>query len=327
MKVTLRSAQSRVPSSLGGGGQRVKTSHALIGRLGAFVALFVVFSGAIGSRIIGDGIGQRFGFDLYGGAGKTLLFGCLCLGIMVYREGLDVELRPWRFEFFFWVLAASTALLTWHGVHELAQGHHVLVWASVVNVGLFAGVIFIVLGTFGPSNTMKLLVNYRRQIIMSMCLSATFYVYLNLIYRLWEPLASIVLDIVSLLLRSVGIHATVSQNETLMLPKFGISVAKYCSGIESIALFTSLFLLVCILDWKRFNHSKVAAIFLPAIAALFFFNIMRVFVLILGGYYINAHIAFSLFHTYAGMLFFILYSMIFWAVSYRWLLSEEVAPV
>jgi exosortase/archaeosortase family protein len=58
---------------------------------------------------------------------------------------------------------------------------------------------------------------------------------------------------------------------------------------------------------------------------LFGFNILRVFVLILGGYFINPHIAFSLFHTYAGMIFFIIYSALFWGVCYKYMLRNKLS--
>jgi exosortase/archaeosortase family protein len=110
---------------------------------------------------------------------------------------------------------------------------------------------------------------------------------------------------------------------TLLFNKFGINIIEYCSGIESIALFTGLYALIGVLDWQRFNHKRVIYIFPIGLIILFLFNILRVFVLILGGYYINPSIAFSLFHTYAGMVFFILYSIIFWAVSYKSLLLDS----
>jgi exosortase/archaeosortase family protein len=62
--------------------------------------------------------------------------------------------------------------------------------------------------------------------------------------------------------------------------------------------------------------------FVPALLLLFGLNILRVYVLVMAGYYINPQIAFSLFHTYAGMVFFIIYSGIFWAVSYKWMLQK-----
>jgi exosortase/archaeosortase family protein len=80
------------------------------------------------------------------------------------------------------------------------------------------------------------------------------------------------------------------------------------------------------MDWKRLHVRRYFVVFPLALLGLFACNILRVFGLVMAGYYINPRIAFSLFHTYAGMLFFILYSAIFWALAYRHLLKKDTAP-
>ena len=128
---------------------------------------------------------------------------------------------------------------------------------------------------------------------------------------------------VSVLLRVSGIDVTLTPQHTLLLGEFGVDVAKYCSGIESIALFTALYLLVAVLDWERLDHRKLLLLFLPALLILFGVNIARVYALLLAAYFINTEISLSLFHSYAGMVFFIIYSALFWRVSYGWLLVKH----
>jgi exosortase/archaeosortase family protein len=215
--------------------------------------------------------------------------------------------------------------LAWYGVDRLADGIHGAGWPTACHVGLLSSVVLLAVAAFGPSNLLMLVRRFRREILVSVGLAGAFYVFLGAVYRLWGPLASIVLHSVSFLIRSLGISVAVAPHRTLLLDRFGITIAKYCSGIESIALFTALYALIGVLDWKRFNHPKLIGLFLPALAVLFVLNILRVFGLILGGYYINPQIAFSLFHTYAGMLFFIVYSLVFWRITYGWLLTERGA--
>jgi exosortase/archaeosortase family protein len=154
-------------------------------------------------------------------------------------------------------------------------------------------------------------------------LAILFYGLLAIVYSLWEVLASIVLHSVKWLLGLSGLHSIIIQPRILLLDKFGINIAQYCSGIESIALFSGLYILTGVLDWNKFNHRRFLYTFPVALFILFGLNIIRVYVLILAGYYINPQIAFSLFHTYAGMLFFIAYSLVFWAVSYKFMLAKE----
>jgi exosortase/archaeosortase family protein len=155
-------------------------------------------------------------------------------------------------------------------------------------------------------------------------LACGFYLFLALVYGLWHVLAGVVLHSVRALLSAVGIHAVVLAPRTLLLNKFGIEIAQYCSGIESIALFAGLYTLIALTDFRRFNRKRLLLSLPIGLLLLFGVNILRVFILILCGYYINPHIAFSLFHTYAGMLLFVVYSAIFWKLSYNWMSNSNL---
>jgi exosortase/archaeosortase family protein len=300
-----------------------KTAAPLLTRAAVFLSLFIIFSGIIGPRIISHGLVSKDGFEIYGGAGKSLLFGVISLLLLIYRSDKKVELKAWKQADGIWlVLAVSAIFVAWVGVSKLIAGVHGADWPLLVNLCIVLSIILAGLGTFGLENLKKLIKTYKRELLISIGLGAIFYVFLLLAYSLWQILATIVLHSVDWLLKLVGISTTLLPGHTLELNKFSITIAQYCSGIESIALFTGLYGLIGVLDWERFNHKKLLVLFPAALIILFLLNILRVFVLILGGYYINPQIAFSLFHTYAGMLFFIVYSLIFWSVSYQWILTD-----
>jgi exosortase/archaeosortase family protein len=290
----------------------------------AFLCLFVIISGAIGPHIISHGLVNKDGFQIYGGAGKALLFATICLLILVQRKPAIAVLKPWHLSQLVWlilmILSASTA---WYSVNQLIGNSGSAGWAVLANVCLIASIIFAAGASFGPSNLRLLFRAYKKELIITLGLVVAFYIFLTVVYGLWQVLATVVLHIVSWLLHLCGLTAVILPPRTLLLSKFGIDIAQYCSGIESIALFTGLYVLIGVLDWNRLKHQKFLYIFPLALLILFALNILRVFVLILAGYYINPHIAFSLFHTYAGMVFFIIYSAIFWAVSYKRLLTSQ----
>jgi exosortase/archaeosortase family protein len=301
----------------------VKAASPLLARVAAFLVIFVVISGVIGSRIIAHGLVTKYGFQIYGGSGKSLLFGFMCLAILAYRKGFNGKLETWRVANPIWVMAVLSMGTAWYSVGKLIAGDSGPPWLLLAHISLLGTVILAAIGIFGPTNIRLLVVKYHNEVLISVGLSVLFYILLMVIYGFWGVLASLVLYSVSCLLKISGISVSVINQRTLLLSKFGITVTKYCSGIESIALFTGLYFLIGVLEWGNFNRARFFGLFLPALVVLFSFNILRVFGLILGGYYINPHIAFSLFHTYAGMLFFILYSLIFWRASYGWLLRKE----
>lgn len=295
----------------------------LVTRTVVLLAIFVVLSGLIGPRIISGGIIHKYGFGIYGGSGKAVLFAAAGFMLLTYRRGFDIRLKRWRPYNLVWLgLAVAAFIGAWVGVTHLLQGQTTGYNIVSTHVFLLSSLVFAAGGVFGTANLRLLLRTYKREALLAIGLALAFYGFLTLVYGLWTILAAGVLHSVQWLLGIFGLHAMILPPRTLVFNKFGIQVAQYCSGIESIALFTGLYALVGVLDWPRFNHKRYLYIFPAALIILFGFNILRVAFLIAAGYYINPHIAFSLFHTYAGMVFFILYSMLFWAVSYRWMLKD-----
>lgn len=300
-----------------------KTIVPLLTRAVVFLGIFILISGLIGSRIISGGIVNKYGFAIYGGAGKAVLFAALAFALLAYRRGFKVKLSRWQPYNAAWLVLAALAFAgTWIGVTHLLQRQTSVYNVVSTHAFLLSSLILAAGGIFGPANLRRLFKNYKREALIAIGLGIAFYGFLTLVYGLWTVLSAAVLHSVRWLLGIFGLHSTVLPPRTLLFNKFGIQIAQYCSGIESIALFTGLYALVGVLDWPRLNHRKFLYIFAPALIILFGFNILRVAALIAAGYYINPHIAFSLFHTYAGMIFFILYSILFWAVSYRWMLAD-----
>lgn len=291
-----------------------------------FLGVFVVFSGLLGPRIIGHGLVHKYGFEVYGGLGKALLFSAIAFLLLVRRTAVSpVDLPRWQPANLAWlVLSVASFAAAWLDTGRLLGGNVGGYWPIGAHVFIWASLIFAAGGCFGAASLRLLAQAYRRELAFAALAGGLFYGLLVLIYGLWTALAASVLHAVAWLLQLVGLSVAIVPPRTLLLDKFGITIAQYCSGIESLALFSALYMLIGLMDWPRLDTRKFVFAFPVALAGLFGFNILRVFALILGGYYINPQIAFSLFHTYAGMIFFILYSLLFWALAYRWMLRSPV---
>jgi exosortase/archaeosortase family protein len=225
-----------------------------------------------------------------------------------------------------WLLVAAAGLIAdWQVLGQLIDHHNpALIWIAAAHFFIIVSVLLLLLFSFGRHNVLTIFQTYKKELLYCIAMAIAFFGFLYLVYSLWTVLAVVVLKSVRALLNLVGVQSIFFAPRTLLFSKFAINIAEFCSGIESIALFTALYVLFGVLDWRRFNHKKYLAAFPPALLILFGFNILRVFILILGGYYISPQIAFSLFHTYAGMVFFIIYSGVFWSISYRWMLHERI---
>lgn len=295
-----------------------QTITPLYGRVIVFLGLFVIFSGSIGPKIISGGLLKNGGFEIYGSIGKAIIFALIAFILLTLSRTKHLKLEAWRPWLLWWFAAAIFAWsISWLSVNNLINGQRDLLMFSWAHGGLWLGSFFIGLGCFGHKNLRLIWQNYRRDIIVAAGFGAIFYLFLYVVYALWLPLASIVMNQVSWLLEATGHVAAALPPNKLILDKFGITIAESCSGIESIALFTSLYAIVGLLEWRRLSKKLYFAIFPLALIVLFFFNIFRVYGLIVAGYHINPEIAFSLFHTYAGMLFFIVYSATFWSIAYK----------
>ena len=81
--------------------------------------------------------------------------------------------------------------------------------------------------------------------------------------------------------------------------------------------------MVMIVDYKRLNIAKLIYTYIPAVLGMYVINILRVYVLMLIGILISPQVAIRLFHTYAGMVLFILYFALFWSIMYKRLLKKN----
>jgi len=300
-----------------------KITIPLLWRVVIFLGLFVLISGLLGTRIISGGIIFKDGFGIYGGLGKAAIFGLIAFVLLVRHKGFRLAITRWHPALLSWGLVALLLFgVAWTSISALLAGKQTILTLIGAHAGLILSVGCTAMACFGPHNLLLLWKSYKRELITSVIITGLFYIFLQVVYALWQPLAQVVLGGVHNLLALTNIPTTLMAPNILLTDKFGITVAEYCSGIESIALFSGLYIVVGLLDRERLNVRRYIVVFPIALAILFGLNIVRVFVLIVAGYYINADIAFSLFHTYAGLIFFILYSILFWLVAYKHLVYK-----
>jgi exosortase/archaeosortase family protein len=295
----------------------------LLLRTAVFLALFGLISAAIGSEVVGRGIVEYFGFQVYGETGKALILSAVALMLLVRRKKAHINLLSWSTGSIGWLLVSVASL----GAERLIIQRLLLPgpppWLVVLaHMCVFIAVLSAALCVFGYQNLNRLWNVYRQEIVTAAFLGVVFIGFMYLLYGLWTYMSAIVLNSDRYLFNAIGVHPEYLPPRTLMFKSFGISVGEYCSGIDSMSLFSSLYILLGVLDWGSLNHRRYVALFVPAALILFGLNILRVFVLMLAGYYLNPKIAFTLFHTYAGMLLFLIYSAFLWTVGYGWVSAK-----
>lgn len=282
----------------------------------------MVISGTLGPRIIGHSLVNSDGFQIYGGSGKALIFAAVGFGLLVHARWSKLVVNPPRLRSAVWLLLAiGFYSMAWTAITKLQQHAGGVIWPSLTHLGIIGSIAAVAIGCLGLRNVHTIYLQFKRELGVALAMAIGFFAFLTVVYHLWRVLATVVIQSVSWLSNLSGVYATVLPHNVLLLDKFSIEVSQYCSGIESIALFSGLYALIGVIDRDKLNFRSYALVFLPALIVLFGCNILRVYGLIMAGYYINTRIAFSLFHTYAGMLLFIIYSGIFWSLAYKRLLK------
>lgn len=110
---------------------------------------------------------------------------------------------------------------------------------------------------------------------------------------------------------------------TLYVNHFGIAVAEACSGLDSLFMFSMLYLLVVGSEWSSIKKWRAVLAYVPLAIGLYLINILRVYVMVVIGAVWSPYIAIHLFHTYAGMILFLLYFMAFFKWGWKWLVKER----
>lgn len=102
---------------------------------------------------------------------------------------------------------------------------------------------------------------------------------------------------------------------TLGINDFRVSIGAPCSGIDSLAMFSILFLLVLIYDWDKLNKKKVLFSYLIGTTGMLAMVILRIYLLMIIGTK-NRSLALGLFHENAGWIIFVAYFFIFFYITY-----------
>ena len=119
-----------------------------------------------------------------------------------------------------------------------------------------------------------------------------------------------------------------APNEALIgTEEFLVEVAPECSGIEGIGLITVVMGVFLWSARERLRFPRALWLMPTAIGLVFFFNAVRIALLIAVGVLVSPEIALSGFHSKAGWLFFcaIALGLIALAQRSRWLLRAELA--
>jgi len=300
----------------------------LLYRIMLFVLLFVLISGVTGSWLIAQKkLLFPFHFGIYGSAGKVILFSIISFLLLTKDRILGIALdRPtWRN--FLWgasiVVNVGLFFFFAPGLIGSSQFSDAPVLSLLTHATLWGAGMSIVLAVFGWKYMFQVWDRFRKELVISLSLAIGFYFSFQYIFKLWPYLSGVVLVAVSNMLMLTGFQVQIIRPLTLLVPGFAVTIGEYCSGIESMFLISVLYIMIGCIEWQKLRFKRYFLLFPLLLIGMFGLNIIRVYGIILAGVWISPEIAAKLFHTYLGMILFMVYFVIFLTWAYPSLLQPK----
>jgi len=288
-----------------------------------FSVLFIIVSGITGSWVVPTRLLYGFYFFIYGNLGKLVLFSAIIFGLLVRKRLKDLEKLPVAKANIFYI-ALSFLLVPVFFLFANRLLEYQTFWANLpLAIASHGLLIFIpallLMGVFSLPFLWAFAKRFTKLLLLCLGVSVVYDIAIFQVWNLWPIFSNGVLHAVRFLLSLTSQNVVFLAPRTLVINNFAVSIEKSCSGLDSLFLFSTLYLLIAILDWKEFNKIKLTAMFIPAAVGLYLVNIFRVYLLIIIGAYVSADLSLKLFHTYLGMVLFIIFFFIFWKLSYSWM--------
>ncbi|MFW5703911.1 MAG: archaeosortase/exosortase family protein [Patescibacteria group bacterium] len=298
----------------------------LLLRFVIFSILFIAVSGIIGPWVIGTPLLYEYGFYIYANLGKMVLFSAILL-VLLTRGRIDtVQTQQYSWHSLIYLIFSGLLIPLFFvlGSNLLENGTAMANIPLLVTAHLTIVAIPLLLipGVFGLQTVSSFVNTFKKEICICFAISVIYFFAIFQVWKLWPYLSNLVLVAVHFLFGLFYDVVFVMPPRSLFVEGFAVSIEESCSGVDSLFLFMTLYLIIAVLDWKRFNKIKIVLMAIPAVLGLILVNVIRVFVLILVGVEISPQLSAQLFHTYLGMVFFFIYFVVFWRLSYDWMMRS-----
>ena len=141
--------------------------------------------------------------------------------------------------------------------------------------------------------------------------------------QLWGMASNIVMKIEVALLRFCGLNPVSGVNEngtpSISLGPFSAVIGYPCAGFEGMALFLIVLTFFSILNWKDINKKRVFIVGCFGTLIMYITNLLRIFILFLVGHFIDPEMAREAFHSFAGIVLYIIVIILIFLASYKWM--------
>ena len=177
------------------------------------------------------------------------------------------------------------------------------------------------LALFGLSSARRLISMFRKELVVSLA----FFAFVNLLgmvfYTNWLFLGSftarVVAKLIGLTLGNPVLDLSNPDYPIVGREPFVAIIYPECSGIQSLLLFTALFLLAAAVDLPRIDRRKALLAYLLGMAGMFVVTVLRIYFIIAAGVLFSVDFAIQFVHSTISLILFVAYFTLFWRVALR----------
>jgi len=278
-----------------------------------FTALLIIAIGICGAWVVETKLFANADFWIYGNKGKVLILLPILFPFIIRKKIHLLPTATWRKKYFYY---AIYTLLSFVGffvstsklINEIPSKP--LIYYLPSHIFLLIIPVFLLLSIFGPRFITQFTRAFKKEIALTMSIGVFLYIAIEQVWNLWPLFSGIVLYAVSTLF-SLSFKTSVLLPNTLIVESFSVRVGEECSGLESLFMFSTLYALIGYFEWKTLKKIPYILTFIPLLVGLNIINIIRVYIIVLVGVLWSPDIAVQLFHTYLGMVLFIVYFLLF----------------
>lgn len=254
-----------------------------------------------------------------------LTFSLILIGVFVLANRKRLQEIAYSWNWLQAVAFAGLSLLTFSlfVVIRYGQGQFGIIFPTyyLLFTGLLYtfGLFFLALAVF----QLDFFQRFFRQLVLAFSVTLPYFAFSLVLNTFWEHFSNFVMRADAFLFKLLGIPYAIEfkpgADPLFTVGDFSARVGAPCSGVESLIMFTGLYLFIALLDWNKLNKRKLLWLYPIGLAGMFLMSIIRVFVLMLVGDKWSPALALSLFHTNAGWVLFVTYFLVFIYFAYPWL--------
>lgn len=207
-----------------------------------------------------------------------------------------------------------------------AQMVSFVVWTKFLLLVFF--ILFLGLAVYTYDFVIQFIKKYWKSLLIFFAVGLVYFFLIQFFQLIWYELSYFVTIVLKSLLGLTFDDVYFSEGSTTFGPKLGangfnVGISNECSGIDSLLLFISLYTLLLTLDWKRMHVKRMLMLLIPGLIGTVAYNILRIYLLMLVGIYIDPRFAIDVFHTNIGWMLFLVFFIVFWNYGSKWVYIKK----